>query len=447
MPLTAPSGRRLMLAPTAIALMVVIVDLSGGLPAGLAVPGLGLLALAQLGLLLGARHAEGAPPAAPPAPERRQATAIEGLRRPVGAVLGLLDLLLASSGLSRAARADVQAARMGAADLALLLRDMAQSGPQTAALAPVRIDETIEQVAALLRGSAAQAGTRLSTAIALGTHATWRGDSMRLRILLTHLAEAAIEATPGGEVRLEARQTGQGGLELIVADTGSGLTEDQQSHLFDAAGGAEAGRALAMCRDLATGLGAILRVSSAIGRGTAIALTLPWPRIEEPPPAAPQSAPPAAPQSAPPAAPQSAPPAATQSVPPQRPRVLVVDDVPVNRRLLRALLERADCLVQEAEGGTMALAALAGGRFDVVLMDIYMPGMEGLEATRRIRAMPGAASRVPVLMVTSEDDPDTRIAARAAGAQGFLVKPVSLEDLTAALAEVLWRARNMPGQG
>jgi len=95
----------------------------------------------------------------------------------------------------------------------------------------------------------------------------------------------------------------------------------------------------------------------------------------------------------------------------------------------------------------MALAALAGGRFDVVLMDIYMPGMEGLEATRRIRAMPGAASRVPVLMVTSEDDPDTRIAARAAGAQGFLVKPVSLEDLTAALAEVLWRARNMPGQG
>ena len=431
MPLTAPSGRRLMLAPTAIALMVVIVDLSGGLPAGLAVPGLGLLALAQLGLLLGARHAEGAPPAAPPAPERRQATAIEGLRRPVGAVLGLLDLLLASSGLSRAARADVQAARMGAADLALLLRDMAQSGPQTAALAPVRIDETIEQVAALLRGSAAQAGTRLSTAIALGTHATWRGDSMRLRILLTHLAEAAIEATPGGEVRLEARQTGQGGLELIVADTGSGLTEDQQSHLFDAAGGAEAGRALAMCRDLATGLGAILRVSSAIGRGTAIALTLPWPRIEEPPPAAPQSAPPAA----------------TQSVPPQRPRVLVVDDVPVNRRLLRALLERADCLVQEAEGGTMALAALAGGRFDVVLMDIYMPGMEGLEATRRIRAMPGAASRVPVLMVTSEDDPDTRIAARAAGAQGFLVKPVSLEDLTAALAEVLWRARNMPGQG
>jgi CheY-like chemotaxis protein len=413
-----------MLAPTALALMVVMLDLSGGLPAGLAVPGLGLLALAQLWLLLGARHAEGAPPAAPPAPVRRQATAPEGLRRPIGAVLGLLDLLLASSGLSRAARADVQAARMGTADLALLLRDMAEPGPQTADLVPVRIDETVEQVAALLRGSAAQAGTRLSTAIALGTHASWHGDPIRLRILLTHLAEAAIKATPGGEVRLEARQTGQGGLQLIVADTGSGMTADQQSRLFDAAGGAGAGRDLALCRDLATRLGAMLRVSSAVGRGTAIALALPWSRIEEPPLAATNPAP-----------------------PPLRPRVLVVDDVPVNRRLLRALLERADCLVQEAEGGTMALAALADGPFDLVLMDIYMPGMEGLEATRRIRALRGAASRVPVLMVTSEDDPDARAAARAAGARGFLVKPVSLEELTAALAEVLSRARNMPGQG
>jgi CheY-like chemotaxis protein len=312
---------------------------------------------------------------------------------------------------------------MVTADLALLLRDLAQSGPHDTALVPVRIDETIEQVAGLLRGSAAQAGAVLSTALALGTHATWRGDPVRLRILLTHLAEAAIEATPGGEVRLEARQTGQGGLELIVADTGGGLTEDQQSRLFDAAGGAGAGRSMPLCRDLATGLGAMLRVSSTVGRGTAIALTLPWPRIEEPPPATPQ-------------------PALAQ-----RSRVLVVDDVPVNRRLLRALLERADCLVQEAEGGTMALAALAAGPFDVVLMDIYMPGMDGLEATRRIRALPGAASRVPVLMVTSEDNPDIRAAARAAGAQGFVAKPVSLEDLTAALAEALPRAPGMPGRG
>ncbi len=123
--------------------------------------------------------------------------------------------------------------------------------------------------------------------------------------------------------------------------------------------------------------------------------------------------------------------------------VLLVDDVAANRRLMAVMLARMGRATEEAADATAALALLGTGRFAAVLMDVEMPGMDGLEATRRIRAMPGPVAGVPVFAVTAHDGAEERQAAAAAGFDGYLVKPVSMADLSAALAAA---ARREPAE-
>jgi signal transduction histidine kinase/CheY-like chemotaxis protein len=359
------------------------------------------------------------------------AVAAHEIRTPLGGVLGLLDLLLSSSGLNRAARADAAVARQAAADLMLLLRDLIEvpgGGAAAPASEPFRIDEVMEQVVALLRARAAERGTRLATAVALGTAPTWRGDSTRIRQVLTNLAANAIRATEGGEVRLEARETPQGALELNVSDTGAGIAADRLSRMFERFQPSEggAGLGLSICRDIAGRMGGSISVTSAPGRGSAFTVMLPLPRIETP------DLPGVLP------APLVPPPHAEHGAAPQPGQiVLVVDDVAVNRRLLGMLLARAGYGHEGAGGGEQALAMLRARPYAAVLMDVQMPGLDGFETTRLIRALPGPTGRLPVLAVTAQDQDGARATAAAAGMNGYLIKPVSLDDLSAALASAL----------
>ncbi|MCB4822580.1 response regulator [Roseicella sp. GB24] len=128
--------------------------------------------------------------------------------------------------------------------------------------------------------------------------------------------------------------------------------------------------------------------------------------------------------------------------------VLVADDVPANLVVARALLESAGHSAHCVADGALALDALAeppGGRpFDVVLMDVMMPGMDGLEATRRIRALPGPAARVPVLAVTASAFAEDVATCREAGMDAHLAKPIEREALIAALARLTGDARPAP---
>ncbi|WP_439599290.1 hybrid sensor histidine kinase/response regulator [Falsiroseomonas sp.] len=440
-------ARALLLLPAAAALGVVALAVAGPWPGEDSAPILAGLLLLQAAAALGAAWAwrRSARQAAADLAEctrraeaeaQRQAdglrtqilsTAAHEVRTPLSGIVGLLELVLEQPGLPAAARVDVAASRQAALDLMTVLRDLIEvPGAALPPLAdlPFRVDELMEQVVALLRARATARGNRLAVAVAAGTPPAWRGDPPRIRQILTNMVANAIRFTEGGEVRIEARQNAQGALELSVSDTGRGIAAERVATLFDRFQDSDGGTGLGLsiCRDLAARMGGRIEVQSAPGRGSSFTVTLPLPQVAE-------ALVPAAP------APPDAPPSPTPARP--GPPVLVVDDVPVNRRLLGTLLARAGYAHEEAADAATALAMMQTRPYAAVLMDLHMPGIDGLEATRRLRALPGPAGRLPVLAVTAQAEAQGRQAAQAAGMDAYLVKPVAMAELARALEEAV----------
>ena len=119
------------------------------------------------------------------------------------------------------------------------------------------------------------------------------------------------------------------------------------------------------------------------------------------------------------------------------PRVLVVDDHPANREVARLMLLAAGCAVAEAADGDEAVDMVRAGSFDLILMDVRMPRVDGLAATRQIRALPGPVGRTPILAVTAEAMPEDAARCLAAGMNAHLAKPISCPALYAAMAPLL----------
>ena len=117
--------------------------------------------------------------------------------------------------------------------------------------------------------------------------------------------------------------------------------------------------------------------------------------------------------------------------------ILLAEDNLVNRRLVAAVLGDLGHRVEAVADGAAAVAAAARGSFDLILMDIEMPGIDGLEATRRIRALGGGAGRTPIIALTANAEPGDRARVRAAGMNDHVAKPIDL----AALAQAIERAR------
>jgi CheY-like chemotaxis protein len=176
-------------------------------------------------------------------------------------------------------------------------------------------------------------------------------------------------------------------------------------------------------------MGGDIEVSSVLGEGSEFTATLLVPRSE-------------APSQAPPVALPSAE-APTGSVGAQAavacgaPRILVVEDHPINQKLVGVLLSRMGLHVTFCENGQLALDRVAAESFDVILMDVNMPVMDGLTATRAIRAMSGAVARTPIVVFTADVMNEATEMARDAGADDFLGKPVKLEQLRATICKYL----------
>jgi len=256
-----------------------------------------------------------------------------------------------------------------------------------------------------------------------------RGDPVRLRQILNNLLSNAIKFTALGRVALgvAAERRGDGWrLTVEVSDTGPGLSPEQLARLFTAYdqlgpdtartfGGT--GLGLSISRDLARLMGGDLTARSPPQGGAVFQLTLPMA----------SGAPPVVAE-----APASAPP---PSVFERSPVALVVDDHEVNRRLLSHILDAMGVRVELAADGETALALAGERRFDVILMDVNMPGLDGLEATRRLRAG-GPSSATPVIAVTAGVSDAEREACRAAGMDDWIEKPFQ----AVTLQRVLWRA-------
>ncbi|WP_454716393.1 ATP-binding protein [Caulobacter segnis] len=249
-----------------------------------------------------------------------------------------------------------------------------------------------------------------------------RGDPMRVRQVLNNLLSNAIKFTAEGAVTVSVRVDSQPSrmVSIEVRDTGPGLGEDQIERLFspyEQAGTDTArsfggtGLGLSISRDLTRLMGGELSAANAEGGGARFTLRLPAPQGAEPPAPEPDEA---------------------LMVRNEAPLILVVDDHDINRRALRQMLEAFGARVETADDALTALALAERRVFDAILMDVRMPGVDGLEATRRLRAS-RANRATPVIAVTGAVSPGEVEACREAGMTGWVEKPVNAKDLYAAL--------------
>lgn len=349
------------------------------------------------------------------------------------ALTGILALgeLLASSDLGDRERRWAEGIKSSAEHLAALTTlavDAAKmkAGTLTLQLQPFRLRELTEALAESLQARAATKGLKPEIAIAPDLPDGLIGDAVRLRAAVENLIDNAVKFTASGAVRLVVGATAlRGGkvrLVFNVADSGIGLKPTEIKRLFRPFAQANAdiarryggtGLGLAIVKGLARRMGGDLKVSSLTGRGSTFQLTAVLPAAAEKLPAA----------------------AAVGADPPMaRPlSVLCVEDNPYGRVILNTILTELGHRADFVGSGEDALAALPRG-YDAVLMDVTLPGIDGLETTRRIRALSGDISRTPVLGISGRSASGDESAARAAGMNAYLRKPLAPSALQAALA-------------
>jgi signal transduction histidine kinase/DNA-binding NarL/FixJ family response regulator len=382
-------------------------------------------------LLRVAHAAEAAAAQASQAKSQFLAAMSHEIRTPLTGVLGMADLLAAAE-LPDKERRHADAIRTSGRHLLNVINDILDfSRIEAGKLELERVDfsvpEVMESVRSLMAPQAAERGLELTFALDQRSPPVVQGDPTRLRQVLLNLVGNALKFTPAGgvAVRTEPRLVNESGVHLRfeVADTGIGIPRERQAELFESFTQADrsttrhyggSGLGLAICKRLVLAMGGTIGVASVPERGSTFWFEVPFARGDV-----------AA------AAKRSAfEPASIRPL-----RVLVVDDVAVNRELLEEMLARHGHKVLLAEDGAAALQLAARERPDVVLMDVQMPVMDGMEATRRIRQLPPPAGAVPILALTANVLAAERERYLACGMDLCLTKPVVWPDLFAALAE------------
>ncbi len=258
------------------------------------------------------------------------------------------------------------------------------------------------------------------------------GDRLRLEQILLNLLSNAVKFTPGGHVGLRVAPLGAGWLRFDVADTGIGIDDAQLPLLFRPFEQADAsttrrfggtGLGLAICHRLAQLMGGRIGVTSRLGQGSRFRLELPLAAVGRPAAAATATVPPAV----------SAPPPLADR-PLQGLRVLLAEDNPINQEVALELLSAQGARVDVADDGQVALQHATQASYDLVLMDVQMPRLDGLRAAAAIRLLPGWG-HVPIIAMTASAFPEDRADCLAAGMNDVLVKPVQPEALTACLLQ------------
>jgi len=344
------------------------------------------------------------------------------IRTPLNGVLGIAEALQRTRLTARQASM-LEVIRASGQTLDELLRDIldlarVEAGELTLSAEPVAVAELCASVAALFDGRAREKGLALKTEIEPAADVRVLADPLRLRQVLTNLVANGVKFTQTGSVTIAARLAGTR-LHLEVSDTGVGFDTALKDDLFRRFGQADgsatrvhggAGLGLPLCRRLAALMGATLDCRSEPGAGAAFWLEAAFPILGAAPSALPDDDRP--------------------------PRVLVVDDNAVNRQVLELILESAGVEHAAVENGAEAVEAATSEPFDAILMDIQMPVMDGLEATRRIRAWEAEAGQParPIYIVSANCLPEHVAAGQAAGANGHIAKPVSAARVLSALA-------------
>ena len=356
------------------------------------------------------------------------------IRTPLNGVLGIAALMereLTQEGM----RPYVQTILDSGQSLLRLLTDAldmsrAEAGLMTFETAPIDLDSVATDLKALWSPRAEEKDLILRvTRDTIGRD--WvAGDEVRLKQLFNNLIGNALKFTEAGEVavHISSRETdGQIALTATVDDSGPGIPEDLVGSIFEPfntghAGreGAGAGLGLAICRQIVERMNGSIAVERSPQGGARFrfALTLPGasPEMQA-------------------AAVQMASPTLAATL-----HVLIVDDNATNRFVAAKVLELFGCDSEAVEGGREAVDHVQTGAFDLILMDIKMPGMDGVQATRLIRGLSGPVARIPILALTANADPVDEVAYLAAGMDGVAQKPIQPDALLNAIHLVMDRA-------
>jgi signal transduction histidine kinase/ActR/RegA family two-component response regulator len=349
------------------------------------------------------------------------------IRTPMNGVVGMTEVLLQES-LAPAHRAQLEVIRRSGQSLVLLINDLLdaarlEEGRLELDLAPLDLPALVTDVGALYGALAAAKPLVVRVDLSPDLPRFVTGDALRLRQVLSNLLSNAVKFTAAGEVRLEVKPEGPR-VRFAVVDTGPGIAPALRPRLFQRfeqgdgsatrrTGGT--GLGLALSREFIARMGGTLEHDVAYAPGSRFTFALQLPAADAPVAQVPLKVPVAA-------SPR---------------RVLVVDDNPVNLAVARGLVGRAGHQVSTAANGREALEAVRSAPWGLVLMDLQMPEMDGLEATRQIRLLPGESGRVPIIALTASALPDDEVACRAAGMNELLVKPIDVRALSTVLERYL----------
>jgi CheY-like chemotaxis protein len=293
------------------------------------------------------------------------------------------------------------------------------------------IESVAKAVHAVFAPAARAKGCRFSLKVDPAAAEVYVGDPTRVRQILYNLVSNALKFTDDGEVQVRIDTRG-GLVRFRVKDTGIGMSREQMSGLFRKFHQADAsttrrfggtGLGLAICRELAALMGGAITAASRPGKGSLFTVTLPLPRGAKtaPPPEEAEHA------------------EDGRAAGLGRLRVLAAEDNEINRQVLAAMTEPLGVELHMVENGEEAVAAWEAGSWDVILMDVQMPRMDGPAATRIIREREQSSGRprTPVIALTANAMAHQVDAYHAAGMDGHVAKPIEISRLYAALEEAL----------
>jgi PAS domain S-box-containing protein len=359
------------------------------------------------------------------------------IRTPLNGLLGMAQAL-GNGELTDGQRAQIETMLDAGRTLMTVVNDILDFAKIDAGkleIVPVNADPGtgLQRAINLFRPLAEEKGIELKLALDGDLPQRLRLDPIRARQCVDNLISNAIKFTESGTVTVSARMMSRGEdqmIEVKVADTGVGMTEEQISRLFSDFMQADSsttrrhggtGLGLAISRRLARQMGGDVTVESRLGQGSTFCLSL---SVEDAIDEETQR-------------PGDTPASSVPRADIRGKRLLLVDDNAINRKVVQMFLAPFGLVVSEAANGQEALNQLAQCSFDVVLMDVHMPIMDGREALRRLRATSAAYSAIPVIMLTANAMSGDRESYLAAGATGYVSKPVDQRELGAAIAAVL----------
>ncbi len=376
------------------------------------------------------REAKEAAEAADQAKSELLATVSHELRTPMGAIISMAELLQQTA-LDETQKKYASTLHQSARSLLTVLNDILDFSKLDAGrfeldTAPFDLHDLVQSVAQGLQARASERGLASGLDIGATCPRFVKGDATRIRQILTNLVDNALKFTSEGSVRLHvsARETDSSFmLRFDVSDTGIGLDHEGQERLFEPyiqAGSTTAtqyggtGLGLSIAQRLVLLMGGEIGCESEVGQGSMFWFAIAAERAESSQ-------------------------KAKEAQPTRRLQghLLVVEDNAVNRMLIGAYLDEFGLTYEMVETGASAIMALASNSYDLVLMDIMMPELDGVQTTQRCRLLHGPAAEVPIIALTAKAMKGDREKFLASGMNGYVSKPIRGRELHAALAPFL----------